>query len=75
MVSHPRASPHLSHNSTGGFVMLQDWEAGLVGNNPGVVARMPRKVSPARVVINLLPALVRGRRNRATVGAGLSSAA
>ncbi|MFN6936360.1 MAG: hypothetical protein ACK4NZ_14565 [Tsuneonella sp.] len=57
------------------FVMLQDWEAGLVGNNPGVVARMPRKVAPARVVINLLPALVRRRRSRATVGSGLSSAA
>lgn len=51
--------------------MLQDWEAGLVGNNPGAVARMPRKATVARVAINL----VRGRRSRAPESRELPSAA
>ena len=32
--------------------MLQDWEKGLVGNNLGTTARLPRGKNPARVVIN-----------------------
>lgn len=51
--------------------MLQDWEAGLVGNNPGIVARMPRPETAARVVINL----VRGRRIRRAAQESLPSAA
>ena len=51
--------------------MLQDWESGRVGNNPGTVAGMPRPGSPARVVINL----VRGRRARANSREGLPTAA
>ena len=51
--------------------MLQDWEAGFVGNNPGITARMPRSASPARVVINL----VRGRRTRRSAPESLPSAA
>ena len=43
--------------------MLQDWEAGMVGNNPGTTARLPRVATSAtlprvatsaRVVINLM---------------------
>jgi|GEM_PF-6681588 len=34
--------------------MLQDWEAGMIGNNPGMTARLPRVVTSARVVINLM---------------------
>ncbi len=51
--------------------MLQDWEAGLVGNNPGIVARMPRKPSSVRVLIDL----VRGREARAPALHELPSAA
>jgi hypothetical protein len=51
--------------------MLQDWEAGLVGNNPGTTARLPRRASPARVVINL----VRGRLAPRGTRAELTSAA
>lgn len=51
--------------------MLQDWEAGFVGNNPGMTAALPRKVSPARVVINL----VRGRRVHSDPRERLPSAA
>ena len=51
--------------------MLQDWEAGLIGNNPGTTARMPRTGSPARVVINF----VRGRRARRPARESLPSAA
>ena len=51
--------------------MLQDWEAGLVGNTPGTVARLPRKSSVARVVVNL----VRGRKARGAGREALPSAA
>ena len=51
--------------------MLQDWQAGFVGNNPGMTAALPRKASPARVVINL----VRGRRARRKPLESLPSAA
>lgn len=55
--------------------MLQDWEAGFVGNNPGVTAALPRKVStawvPGRVIVNL----VRGRRVRSDPRERLPSAA
>ena len=51
--------------------MLQDWEAGYLGNNPGIVSVLPRAVSPARVVINL----VRGRRSPRRALAELHTAA
>lgn len=51
--------------------MLQDWEAGLIGNNPGTTFRLPRKASPARVIVNL----VRGRRAPVGTAEGLPSAA
>ncbi|MCT2557832.1 hypothetical protein N0B51_02430 [Tsuneonella sp. YG55] len=51
--------------------MLQDWEAGLVGNNPGIVARLPRRLSVARVAIDL----VRRRRVRLRPDRALPSAA
>lgn len=51
--------------------MLQDWEAGFVGNNPGIIARMPRPATAARVVINL----VRGRRIWRSAPESLPSAA
>ena len=51
--------------------MLQDWEAGFVGNNPGMTVALPRKASPARVIINL----VRGRRDRNDLRQSLPSAA
>ncbi len=51
--------------------MLQDWEAGPVGNNPGTVARLPRKELSARVVINL----IRARRGRSLESVELPSAA
>ena len=35
--------------------MLQDWEAGLIGNNPGTTSRLPRKASPARAGFLLRP--------------------
>jgi hypothetical protein len=37
--------------------MLRDWEKGLVGNNPGTTARLPRRMRAGRVLINA----VRGR--------------
>jgi hypothetical protein len=38
--------------------MLLEWEDGQVGNNPGIVAGLPRKPAATWVVMNL----VRGRR-------------
>lgn len=51
--------------------MLQDWENGLVGNNPGIVARMPRRDGIGRVVVNA----VRGRLTPGRPRAELPSAA
>jgi hypothetical protein len=51
--------------------MLQDWESGLIGNNPGTVSRLPRRAMVGRVVINL----VRGRRRAGTAPQALPSAA
>lgn len=51
--------------------MLQDWEDGLIGNSAGTVSRMPRRITGARVVIDLL----RGRRSRIAPPAAIPSAA
>ncbi len=51
--------------------MLQDWEQGFVGNNPGTTARLPRKASAARVVINF----VRGRPGARSARPAMPSAA
>ncbi|MXO75467.1 hypothetical protein GRI40_09595 [Altererythrobacter aerius] len=43
--------------------MLQDWENGLVGNNPGTTSRLPRAAAPVRKVVDLLAVRrARGRR-------------
>jgi len=44
--------------------MLQDWEAGMIGNNPGTTARLPRVATTARVVINLMRGRLAPRRLR-----------
>jgi len=49
--------------------MLQDWEVGLIGNNPGTTARLPRAAAPGRVVINLVRGRIARRRREALTSA------
>jgi hypothetical protein len=70
-VSHGSTNADPVESSARSKIMIMDWENGSVGNNPGIVARLPRGISSARVIVNP----VSRRSPRRDVRPGLPSAA